>query len=153
VPSVEVAPLKRDVLSVLVAYPQIWHACHTHHQRGEHSGDPLTEREASVLVHVEAYSPASPKALAQHMGITKATMSALIDTLHERGFINRAQHATDRRRHELTLTKKGEDAIIRGSVLDAGRVQRALMSLPAAKRTLAVEGISLLAQACRELRS
>jgi DNA-binding MarR family transcriptional regulator len=143
--------MKRDVLSVLVAYPQIWHACHTHHQRGERSGDPLTEREASTLAHVSAFAPASPKALAKHLGITKATMSAVIETLLDKGLIHRAQHRTDKRRHELTLTREGEQAIMRGSVLDAGRVQRALQSLPASKRTIAVEGISLLAQACREL--
>ena len=145
--------MKRDVLSVLVAYPQIWHACHTHHQRGERSGDPLTEREASMLAHISAFAPASPKSLAKHMGITKATMSAVIDTLLDKGLIHRAQHRIDKRRHELTLTREGEQAIMRGSVLDAGRVQRALQSLPASKRTLAVEGISLLAQACRELTS
>lgn len=140
-------------MAVLVAYPQIWHACHTHHRRGERSGDPLTEREADVLVHVEASSPASPKALAKHMGITKATLSAVIDRLVARGLLHREQHATDRRRHALTLTKQGEDAVLKGSVLDAARVQQALASLPPAKRARAIEGITLLARACTELHS
>src|SRR6185295_9461077 len=113
--------MKRDVLAVLVAYPQIWHACHTHHQRGDRSGDPLTEREASVLVHICAFSPASPKSLAKHMGITPGTLSAVIDTLLLRGFIDRAQHRHDRRRHALTLTRAGEAAVLKGSVLDAAR--------------------------------
>lgn len=143
--------MKSEVLSILVAYPQIWHACHTHHQRGERSGDPLTEREASMLAHISAFAPASPKALAKHMGITKATMSAVIETLLEKGLIHRVQHALDKRRHELTLTREGERALIRGSVLDAGRVERALRSLPAAKRARVVEGMSLLAQACRDV--
>jgi DNA-binding MarR family transcriptional regulator len=144
--------MKRDVLAVLVAYPQIWHSCHTHHQRGDRSGDPLTEREASLLAHVSAFAPASPKPLAKHMGITKATLSAVIDTLLERGYLNRDRHGRDRRRHLLTLTRAGEEAVLKGSILDAGRVERALKALPASKRTLAVEGISLLAQACREIR-
>jgi DNA-binding MarR family transcriptional regulator len=144
--------MKRDVLAVLVAYPQIWHACHTEHQRGDRSGHPLTEREASVLAHVSAYAPASPSALAKHLGITKATLSAVIDTLLDRGYLHRDRHGSDRRRHLLTLTREGEQAVLRGSILDAGRVERALEGLPASKRTLAVEGISLLAQACRELK-
>jgi DNA-binding MarR family transcriptional regulator len=145
--------MNRDVLAVLVAYPQIWHSCHTHHPRGERSGDSLTDRESSVLVHVSAFAPASPKALAKHMGITPATLSAVIDRLLERGLLHRAQHASDRRRHELTITKPGERAVLEGSVLNAGRVQRALAKLPAAQRKRAVEGITLLAGACRELRS
>ncbi len=145
--------MKRDVLAVLVAYPQIWHTCHTHHKRGDRTGDPLTDRESSVLAHVSAFSPASPKALAKHMGITKATLSAVIDRLLEKGLLDRRQHPRDRRRHELTLTREGERAVLDGSVLDFGRVERALKSLPARKRNLAVEGISLLAAACRELQS
>ena len=45
------------------------------------------------------------------------------------------------------------DGRLAGSVLDAGRVERALRSLPASRRSVAVEGISLLAQACREMRA
>jgi DNA-binding MarR family transcriptional regulator len=144
--------MKRDVLSVLVAYPQIWHSCHIRHQRGARSGDPLTEREASLLAHVSAFAPASPGPLAKHMGISKATLSAVIDALLARGYLNRERHGTDKRRHLLTLTPQGEQTLLQGSVLDAGRLERALRSLPASKRTLAVEGISLLAQACREMR-
>lgn len=145
--------MKNDVLAVLVAYPQIWHACHTHHRRGARTGDPLTEREADVLVHIEAASPASPKHLAKHMGITPATLSAVIDRLLARGLLNREQHATDRRRHALSLTREGQRAVLEGSVLDADRVQRALAKLPAPKRARAIEGITLLATACRELHS
>jgi len=145
--------MKRDVLAVLVAYPQIWHGCHTHHPRGERSGDPLTQREASLLAHVSAFSPASPGALARHMGIGKATLSAVVETLLQRGYLHRERHGSDRRRHLLTLTRRGEDALLAGSVLDAGRVERALRSLPASRRSVAVEGISLLAQACREMRA
>lgn len=143
--------MKRDVFAVLVAYPQIWHACHTHHPRGARSGDPLTEREASVLVHVSAFSPASPKALAKHLGVTPGTLSAVIDTLLERGYLHREQHATDRRRHALTLTARGEKAVLAGSVLDGKRVERALEKLPSKKRQQAIDGISLLAEACRAI--
>ena len=145
--------MKRDVLAVLLAYPQIWHTCHTHHKRGHRTGDPLTDRESSVLVHISAFTPASPKALAKHMGITPATLSAVIDRLLDKGMLDRRQHPSDRRRHELTLTRAGERAVREGSVLDYGRVERALKALPAGKRTLAVEGISLLAAACRGVQS
>ncbi|MBK7858041.1 MAG: MarR family transcriptional regulator [Archangiaceae bacterium] len=141
--------MKRDVFAVLVAYPQIWHACHTQHQRGARSGHPLTEREASLLAHVSAFAPASPKALAEHLGLAPATLSALIDTLLGRGFLQREQHRADRRRHELRLTPQGEAAVLRASVLDASRVQRVLAKLSPPARKRAVDGIALLASACR----
>jgi hypothetical protein len=41
---------------------------------------------------------------------------------------------------------------MRGSALDADRVRRALRRLPAPKRAIAVEGLALLARACRALQ-
>lgn len=145
--------MNRDVFAVLVAYPQIWHACHTHHRRGARTGDPLTDRESSVLAHVSASSPASPKSLAKHLGITPATLSAVIDRLLEKNLLNREQHASDKRRHALTLTNEGVKAVLAGSALSAERVQAALERMPPGKRARAVEGLTLLASACRELRS
>jgi DNA-binding MarR family transcriptional regulator len=141
--------MKRDVLAVLVAYPQIWHSCHLRHPRGERSGHGVTERELGLLAHLTSSEPMSPKLLARHLGVTAGTLSAAIEALVERGLVRRERRADDRRRQNLTLTADGERALVHDSVLDAGRVRRALGRLPAEQRAAAVRGISLLAQACR----
>jgi DNA-binding MarR family transcriptional regulator len=141
--------MNRDVLAVLVAYPQIWHACHSQHQRGTHSGHPLTEREASLLSHLSAFAPASPKRLAHHLGISAGTLSEAIEGLVQRGLVDRVRRQDDRRRQDLFVSARGERALVKGSVLDERRVLRALKRLSARERVRAVEGISLLAKACQ----
>jgi DNA-binding MarR family transcriptional regulator len=140
--------MNRDVLAVLVAYPRIWHGCHTSHQRGERSGHGVTEREASLLAHLSAFTPASPKLLAKHLGITPGTLSEAIDALVQRGLVRRERREDDRRRQDLSVTAEGERALVKGSVLDERRVLNALKRLSPRERARAVEGISLLAKAC-----
>ncbi len=143
--------MNRDVLTVLTAYPQIWHSCHTQHRRTERTGGVLTDREAMLLSHVSWYSPASPKALAKHLGVTPGTLSAVIVALLERGLLKRDHHADDRRRHALSLTRSGEAALMKGSALDSARVKRVLARLSPAQRSLAVQGLAVFATACGDL--
>lgn len=136
---------------VLFAYPQVYQACHQHHPRGEWSGDELTDRESSLLAHLDPTSPTSPRKLARHLGITAGTLSVVVDALAERGFLRRVRREDDRRRVDLLLAPRGVTALEGSSVLDKARVQRALQRLSPADRERAVEGLELLAKACLDL--
>ena len=58
---------------------------------------------------------------------------------------------TDRRRRDLRLTPLGAKAMASTSVLDATRVQKLLALLTPEERKAAVNGLTLLAKAARQL--
>src|SRR5262245_57759285 len=130
----------RDVSFVQALYPQIFLACHTRHERGARGDDGISERDASLLGHLDRKAPQSPAALAKHMGITAATMSEALDQLAERGLIVRERRHDDRRRIDIRLSARGERAMRESSVLDAERVRAVLARLSPSERERAVEG-------------
>ena len=67
--------------------------------------------------------------LVQRMGITKQAVSKLVDTLVERGYVDRAAHAEDRRRVQLALTERGRRAaeLIIAEVLRAESAMAAML--------------------------
>src|SRR5262245_28289779 len=136
---------------VLKAFPQIYFACHRRHPRGERSGHELTDRESSLLAHLDEHRPTSPQRLARHLGITAGTLSAAVDDLAARGYLLRDRRQDDRRRIDLRLSGRGAAALDGSSVLDKPRVERALERLGPADRARAVEGLELLARACLAL--
>lgn len=68
------------------------------------------EPEAAVLMGggTCASGPRTPAALAEAAGVTRATMTGLIDTLERDGYVKREADKTDRRMLTVLLTEKGE---------------------------------------------
>lgn len=52
--------------------------------------------------------PLSPAELAERTGVTRATITGLIDTLERSGFVARTPHSDDRRMTSVMLTERGE---------------------------------------------
>ncbi len=50
----------------------------------------------------------TPAELADHTGVTRATITGLIDTLERSGLVTRTQHPDDRRMMSVGLTQRGE---------------------------------------------
>jgi DNA-binding MarR family transcriptional regulator len=144
--------LRELVLRIQAAYPRVYLACHTSHQRvGEH-GDELSDKDNRILAHLDANRPTSASELAEHLGIRRSTLSAALDRLVERGFVARDARADDRRRVDLRLRPAGAEAMGRSSVLDAERLSTLLERLSPAERADAVRGLELLADAARRAR-
>jgi DNA-binding MarR family transcriptional regulator len=61
-----------------------------------------------ILLLLEAIGEASQQQLAQSLTIDRANMVALLDTLEQRGFIERQVDPRDRRRHVVRLTAVGQ---------------------------------------------
>jgi DNA-binding MarR family transcriptional regulator len=141
------------VLAVMTAYPQVYHACHHRHPRARTNPGRISARDSWILGHLHPTQPASPARLAAHMSLSPSTVSEAVKRLERLGYVSRRRAAGDGRRVDLFLAPRGADAIKGASVLDAGRVGRMLAQLPAAKRALAVEGLSLLAEAARTLNA
>jgi MarR family transcriptional regulator, lower aerobic nicotinate degradation pathway regulator len=64
-----------------------------------------------ILLLLEAIGQASQQHLAQTLTIDRANMVTLLDTLEERGFIERQADPRDRRRHVVKLTDVGQEAL------------------------------------------
>ena len=75
----------------------------------------LTQGGFSVLMALWGHcqrngrkEPLSPAGLAERTGVTRATMTGLVDTLQRGGFVRRAPDAEDRRMIIVELTPRGE---------------------------------------------
>jgi DNA-binding MarR family transcriptional regulator len=55
----------------------------------------------------------SPAALAEHTGVTRATMTGLVDTLERDGLVRRTPDLADRRMMSVELTSDGEQLLER----------------------------------------
>ena len=129
------------------AYPQIWFACHFEHRtRSNNPG--LTDREAGILEHLDAFPGLLASELARHLGIGKSTLSAQLKRLQQVGLIEKVS-ADDARERHITLTDGAKKTLIDSSPLDTERVKSLLETLSASERERAVAGIELLAEGAR----
>lgn len=54
---------------------------------------------------------ATPKALAQRMGVSQATVTALVDRLVARQMVQRSRSLTDRRQTDVVITQTGQQTV------------------------------------------
>jgi DNA-binding MarR family transcriptional regulator len=141
------APLADPVRRIQRAYPQIYLACHVDHttRRREHR---LSDRDASVLAHLDDVSPVTAGALAKHLGIGPSTLTEAIDRLEDMGLVERTRRG---RTVELRITLDGIAQMQSSNVLDTDRVAKLVAAVPPRHRAAAVAGIELLADAARRL--
>ena len=68
----------------------------------------LSEGRLLVLMSLwHSDAPLKATEIAESLGVTRATMTGLIDSLVEDGFVDKQDSATDRRIFSLALSKKG----------------------------------------------
>lgn len=132
-------------------YPQIYHACHVQHGRRRSTEHRLSAQDSMYLGHLDRRTPTSPRRLARHLGISDSTLSAFLKRMEKLGYLERGV-GSDRREVELRLTGSGEEAERATSILDGERMQLILSRVSAADRKLALRGLRILAEACREAR-
>jgi DNA-binding MarR family transcriptional regulator len=143
--------MDRDAFEILRCYPQVYLACHVEHRTRASSPSGLTERDSSLLAHVDD-SGTSPAALARHLGVAPSTLSAALARLEGCGLLSIEADGSDGRRRRVRLTDAGCEAIASHSVLDPDRLSKMLSIMGAADRRRAVEGLQALAVAARRLR-
>jgi DNA-binding MarR family transcriptional regulator len=132
------------------AYPQIYFACHTRHERRRSTAHQLSMRDSQILAHLDRKTPTNVTALARHLGLAASTLSEAIKTLAALGYVEKTAGASrDRRAVGLRLTDHGVTAVRETSVLESPRLAAALRRLNPADRRRAVDGLALFADACR----
>ncbi len=145
----EIAAAAREVQR---HYPQIYFACHVKHSRRRSTGHDLADQDSVYLGHLDCGRPTSPRHLARHLGIADSTLSAFLKRMEDLGYVERRMSAQDRREVELRLTNGGELAMQATSILDLERLELVLSRLSTADRCSAVDGLRVLAEACRLAR-
>lgn len=139
-----------EVAQLLEHYPRIYYACHARHRRDPESAQVLSERQASILDHLDETGAVSLKELAGHLGVTASTMSISVDRLVAGGWIRRERDPADGRRISLRLTTTGARMKAARTVLEPRRVRAVLDRLTPAERADALRGLALLARAASE---
>ena len=135
---------------LLEYYPRIYFACHARHRRDPVSEAVLSERQASILDHLDAADVVTLTELADHIGVTASTMSISVSRLVAGGWIERSRDVADARRLCLRLTPAGARMKAAQTVLDPDRVRVMLRRLDRAERAAAMKGLALLARAAAE---
>jgi DNA-binding MarR family transcriptional regulator len=141
-----------QVGAIQILYPQVYMACHTRHTRARSTAWRLSSHDSAVLVHLDERAPTRPADLAKHPAIGASTLSAALTRLESLGYLARRKSDGDGRAIELRLTAKGANAMRSTSVLETSRVRALLTLLSREERTIAVEGLQLLARAARGMR-
>jgi DNA-binding MarR family transcriptional regulator len=135
-----------NVERLLAAYPAIFVACHRDHMRTDEAGNPLTEKQASVLDHLDATRPTTLTRLAEHMGVSRSTMSIMVTRLVRAGYVAR-KPGTDRRSIGLTLTAAGKRIQEENTVLNRKLVGQMFRLMDTAEAARALAGLESLARA------
>ncbi len=143
--------IENDVTAIQACFPEVYFACHTRHATQSDSPPGLTQRDGTLLAHIAGLEPVEARDLARHLGRAKSTLSAAIKKLVKMGLITATSPAGDARRKVLAVTADGRACIAKSSVLETPRLTAALRSMEVRDREIAVEGLRLLAAACRRL--
>jgi DNA-binding MarR family transcriptional regulator len=139
--------LETKVERLLAAYPTIYLACHRDHTRTDEAGNPLTEKQASVLDHLDAARPTTLSKLAEHMGVGRSAMSTTVTRLVRAGYIARRAGMQDRRTAGLTLTPSGRRIQAENTVLNPQLVRQMIKLMQPTEAERALAGMESLAQA------
>ncbi len=94
---------------------------------------------------------ASLSELAEHLGITRATASAIVERLVRRGLVNRTDDPQERRRLILTLTANGLELLQQARQATYSSVAGVLSELSEAKLLQVAQGLALLGEAFKEV--
>ncbi|HEY9226082.1 MAG TPA: MarR family winged helix-turn-helix transcriptional regulator, partial [Gemmatimonadaceae bacterium] len=118
-----------DVAAVFRDYPRIYFACHRRHVRDPETGVHVSARQVSILDHLDSERPTMLADLADHMGVTPATMSIAVGRLVDKGYVTRVLDPVDRRKVQLRLTAAGVNVTAANSVLEPTLVEEMLDQL------------------------
>ncbi|HEY4131554.1 MAG TPA: MarR family winged helix-turn-helix transcriptional regulator [Gemmatimonadaceae bacterium] len=139
--------LRSDVAQVFRDDPRIYFACHRRHVRDPKNGKNVSARQVSILDHLDVDTPIILSDLADHLGVTSATMSIAVGQPVNLGYVTRVLDPTDRRKVQLRLTDAGVRICAANSVLEPSLVQAMLDRLPERDRKAALHGLALLGRA------
>jgi DNA-binding MarR family transcriptional regulator len=103
-----------------------------------------------ALTYIHRHTGASLLELAEHLGVTSPTASAIVERLVRRGLLARSGHPQERRRIVLALTRTGARLLEQARATTRSHVARLLAGVPAGELGKIWEGLALLERAIKE---
>ena len=116
----------------------------------EHGAQLLSVPQFRTLLFVSRNKGASLSEVAEHIGLTLPSMSALVDGLVTRNFVVRRTHQDDRRRVDLTLTERGETTLQTAMKATQDHLKDQFSHMSEAERSTIVRGMRILRQVFSE---
>jgi DNA-binding MarR family transcriptional regulator len=124
-------------------------ACGLHNPDRTPCGQPVPISEAHALMEIGRGAPISQVELASRLRLEKSTVSRLVRTLEQRGWVSRHRSSDDGRVDELSLTGSGADAHDDLGQARARRFAAVLSHIPGDERPGVFHAIDLLVEALR----
>jgi DNA-binding MarR family transcriptional regulator len=121
-------------------FPAVMRTIFAEARRGK---DNLTPQHFRIL-HVLSARDCSVSQLAQHQDVSLPTMSETVQTLVERGWLERANSEADRRVMHIGLTRKGQQVLASEHRRLMGLMADRLSRLSAAQVAQVEQGLTLL---------
>lgn len=101
--------------------------------------------EFRVLSYIERHQGTSLKAVTDHIGLSKASLSKIVARLEQQHLVERAAAAADRRRHTISLTAHGERTLEQVKRATLRSVAGRLAHLSRAELAVIAQALELLA--------
>jgi DNA-binding MarR family transcriptional regulator len=106
-----------------------------------------------VLTFLSRRPGAPLSSVAEHLGVTRSTASAIVDRLVRRNLVSRTEHPQERRCVVLMLTPAGAQHLQQAREAASARMAKVLAGLSATDLGRVAEGLTLLGKAFREILS
>ena len=130
-------------------YPAVYHRFHA--SRQTLPGSDVTAHMLRVLRHLAAGGPLTVGEQAEHLRLSKAAATEMVNRLEAKGLVSRLRDDRDRRRVFVWLTEAGRQRLSEyPEVLENELLVQAITNMRPADRTRLVEGLRALLKAVEE---
>ena len=111
----------------------------------------LSVPQFRVLTYLNRVPGAPLASVAEHLGVTRSTASAIVDRLVRRKLVNRTEDPQERRCVVLTLTAAGAQHLQQAREAACADIAKVLAGLSAADLLRVTAGLALLGGAFKEI--
>ncbi|MGA8855777.1 MAG: MarR family transcriptional regulator [Candidatus Bathyarchaeia archaeon] len=113
-------------------------------QLRKHGAKEVSVPQFRTLAYLNRHEGTSLSDVAEHIGLTLPSMSALVDSIVMKGLVIRQTHPEDRRRMTLTLTERGRATLRVAHEAAASYLEEKIGQLSATERATVIEAMRML---------
>lgn len=129
--------------------PRVMHLIRTEMRR--HQPGRLSVPQFRTLLFLQRHPGASLSAVAEHLGVSRPTASALVDRLVRRGLVTRSPDPAERRRVVLGLTDAGHQQLAEARRRTQAHIAQRLAGCRPEELAALADGLRLLQRLAEEV--